>query len=96
MVDDATRCLIRNRSATGGTPARLYREAHQWIFGDSGEQRGSGFSFADCCDALGLDAGKMRSGIRAMMTGERRKTSRLRLQTTRARNPIPVPQRRIR
>jgi hypothetical protein len=61
VLEDAVRCYLKHR---GSGPAYSrdpeFLEAAQWI---SSDEESGPFAFVRVCDALGIDAGRLRMGI---------------------------------
>jgi hypothetical protein len=61
ILEDALRCLHKHADAKNGARRRTYREAEQWLCGDSGNAL---FSFTVVCETLGIEPEYLRSGLR--------------------------------
>lgn len=60
VLEEAIRTLRANAQKRGARAVRLRREVLRWLFG---RQPASVFSFASICDALDLDARRLRGQI---------------------------------
>ena len=60
VLADAVECYMKQAGATDPCSRQVFREAEQWIFG---ETPGWFFSFPSVCDVLGLDAQYVRRGL---------------------------------
>ncbi len=61
ILEDALRCLHKYADAKNGARRRMFREAEQWLCGESGSAL---FSFTIVCETLGIEPEYMRSGLR--------------------------------
>jgi hypothetical protein len=62
ILEDALHCYQNGHGATHGARKRLFDDANAWLFAES---RGSTpFSFERVCEALEIDAGWFRRGMR--------------------------------
>jgi hypothetical protein len=61
ILEDALRCLHKHAEARNGACRRMYREAEQWLCGESGNAL---FSFTVVCETLGIEPEYLRSGLR--------------------------------
>ena len=62
LLIDAVRCYQTGVTSTRGLPTRVFADAKIWIFNG---QRDAPFAFEDICDALEIDAGYLRRGLRS-------------------------------
>jgi len=69
ILEDALRCLHKHAEAKNGARRRMYREAEQWLWGDSGNAL---FSFTIVCETLGIEPEYLRSGLRHWRNSEPR------------------------
>ena len=61
VLEDAIRCYLKYRDARGralGKPE--FVEAAQWL---SSDDEGGPFAFVSICEAFGIDADRLRSGM---------------------------------
>ena len=61
ILEDALRCMHKHAGAKNGGRRRMYREAEQWLCGESGNAI---FSFTVVCETLGIEPEYLRSGLR--------------------------------
>jgi hypothetical protein len=61
ILEDALRCLHKHADARNGARRRMYREAEQWLWGESGKAL---FSFTVVCETLGIEPEYLRLGLR--------------------------------
>jgi len=60
VLEDGVRTFLKNARATHGRANNLRREALSWLTADD---RGDVFSFEHICEALGIDAGRLRQRV---------------------------------
>jgi hypothetical protein len=72
VLEDALRCLHKHADAKNGARRRMYREAEQWLWGES---RTAIFSFTVVCETLGIEPEYLRSGLRRWRETELRSES---------------------
>lgn len=60
ILADAIDCLWKYSCAQDGRSARLFRDAHHWLFANDPKET---FSFLNVCDALSLEPSYIRRGI---------------------------------
>jgi hypothetical protein len=60
VLEDGIRTLLKNAHATHGRAANLKREACTWLRSDC---RDDVFDFENICEALGIDAGRLRNRV---------------------------------
>ena len=65
VLTDAIECFWKYAMTREGAGPRLFREAQAWLFTDDERQP---FSFLNICEALRLDPGYIRRGIREWKT----------------------------
>ena len=65
VLSDAIECFWKYAMTREGVGPRLFREAQAWLFTDD---EGQPFSFLNICEALRLDPGYIRRGIREWKT----------------------------
>jgi len=64
ILTDAIECILKYLDDPVVMRAKLFNEAHDWLFGqDDGEP----FSFLSVCDVLNFDPSYLRRGIKAKM-----------------------------
>jgi hypothetical protein len=64
VLEDGIRAFLKNARATHGRAFNLRREALVWLTTDD---RSDVFAFENICEALGIDAGRLRQRV---LTGE--------------------------
>src|SRR5881628_517869 len=60
VLEDGIRTLLKNARATHGRAFNLRREALSWL---TTEDRSEVFAFENICEALGIDAGRLRQRV---------------------------------
>lgn len=73
VLYDAIQVLIHARPNGRGDEARRYREAVWWIESSGDDYL---FSFESVCEALGINPGYLREGLRSPKTSRLQKTRR--------------------
>lgn len=68
VLNDALECLEKHRFATDGTKRRIFRHARRWFLDRDTEWP---YSFERICDALDLDANRLRRRIAIRATAQR-------------------------
>ena len=71
VIEEAVSDYQRHVVAAPRAAKRLFREAHAWIMSDD---TAWSFSFVNLCDALGLDPGALRAGLRRWGDRQRERT----------------------
>lgn len=61
VLEDAVSCLSKDPRRGPGQQRRAFEEAHSWVNADDTENWI--FSFANVCEALGLNPGYLRRGL---------------------------------
>lgn len=61
VLEDAVSCLSKNPRRGPRQQRRAFEEAHSWVNAEDAESWI--FSFANVCEALGLDPGYLRRGL---------------------------------
>ena len=61
VLEDAVSCLSKDPRRGPGQQRRAFEEAHSWVNADDTESWI--FSFANVCEALGLNPGYLRRGL---------------------------------
>src|SRR5438552_17329665 len=60
VLEDGIRTFLKNARATHGRALNLRREAYTWLVTDD---RGDVFGFENICEALGIDASRLRQRV---------------------------------
>src|SRR5881628_2954021 len=60
VLEDGVRTFLKNARATQGRAFNLRREALAWL---TTEDRSDVFAFENICEALGIDAGRLRQRV---------------------------------
>ena len=60
VLEDGVRTFLKNARATQGRAFNLRREAHAWL---TTEDRSDVFAFENICEALGIDASRLRQRV---------------------------------
>jgi hypothetical protein len=60
VLEDGIRTLLKNARATHGRALNLRREAVTWL---TTNDRGDVFAFENICEALGIDAPRLRQRV---------------------------------
>jgi len=60
VLEDGIRTFLKNARATHGRALNLRREAYTWLITDD---RGDVFAFENICEALGIDASRLRQRV---------------------------------
>ena len=60
VLEDGIRTFLKNARATHGRALNLRREAYTWLVTDD---RGDVFAFENICEALGIDASRLRQRV---------------------------------
>jgi len=60
VLEDGIRTLLKNARATHGRALNLRREAFSWLTTDD---RSDVFAFENICEALGIDAPRLRQRV---------------------------------
>jgi hypothetical protein len=61
VLEDGIRTFLKYARATHGRPLNLQREAYVWL--SSHEQSSDPFAFENICEALGIDAERLRQRV---------------------------------
>jgi hypothetical protein len=72
VLEDAVGTFQKHTSASGRRARRLFSEAEEWFLSDEAEWP---FAFVNVCEALGLEPGYMRSGLRRWREEQERSAS---------------------
>src|SRR5213594_3146625 len=67
VLEDGIRTFLKNARATHGRALNLRREAFSWLTTDD---RSDVFAFENICEALGIDAARLRQRVLAEATHE--------------------------
>jgi hypothetical protein len=67
VLEDGIRTFLKNARATHGRALNLRREAFTWL---ATEDRSDVFAFENICEALGIDAGRLRQRVLAEASQE--------------------------
>ncbi|MCW5893892.1 MAG: hypothetical protein KIT14_25595 [bacterium] len=69
VLEDAVRTMLKHTGATRGRPGTLLREALAWVASDA---RDDCFRFARICEALDIDAERLRGRVLARVRASAR------------------------
>jgi|SRR5580700_4097288 hypothetical protein len=85
VLEDAIHCYFRHMNAKGRERRKLFYDVRHWMNSRHGKEL---FAFETLCEALGIDAGRLRAMLeqqRREITNVRRPTSRQRMWVARPR-----------